>query len=1218
MTEEINYSYDGGLYAELVRNRSFRDDPAAPVHWSAVQPAGASVALALDPGQPFNAAVPASLRLDVSAASSEAPAGVANEGYFGVPVMPRTRYRAVFYAKAAPGFFGTLAVSLAGADGKTAYAAACVPKLTAAWVRYQVWLNTPDDLAPTANARLVLSVDRPGTIWFGFVSLFPPTWKDRPNGCRRDLMQMLIELRPKFLRFPGGNYLEGDTVATRFDWRRTLGPVEERPGHPCPWGYRSTDGMGLLEFLLWCEDMGAEPLLGVYAGYSLKGEVVEPGSDLAPFVQDALDEIEYVAGPTNTVWGARRAKDGHPAPFALRYVEIGNEDWFDKTRSYDARFAQFADAIKARYPALKCVSTVGNEQPDAKRVHSRRPDALDEHYYRRADDFLKDAPTHFEGYDRGGPEIFVGEWAAHETPFPPWDKRARAEPPTPNMAAALGDAAWMAAMERNSDVVSMQCYAPLFVNVNGRQWRPDLIGYDALRAYGSPSYYAFQMFSRRVGDEILRAAFDGAAPLQASVTRERADGTILVKLVNPSPAPQTLTLDIRGGSLLAPLASALTLAAPPEATNSIDQPRKVAPSASRVEGVASRFDYTVPPTSVVALYLSCRPSDKPAETAAATKAQPFALSDVRLLEGPFKDAQVRDEAYLMALDPDRLLHNFRVNAGLPSSAEPLGNWERPVSELRGHFTGHYLSACALMYASTGDVRFKARADSLVRELAQCQAALGPSGYLSAFPETFFDRLENGQNVWAPYYTLHKILAGVLDAHASCGNAQALEVASRLGDWVTLRTSLLSDAQLQRALDTEHGGINESMAELYARIGKAEYLRAARRLCHAKVFGPLAAREDKLSGIHANTQFPKIIGAARLYELTGEARYREIAEFFWDRVVNHHSYATGGNSDHEGFGPPDRLNDRVSPFTTESCNTYNMLKLTHHLFAWDADAAQADYCERALYNHILASQDPRTGCMAYHLPLYGGWFMPYDTTNVSCWCCTGTGIENHARYGEGIYFRDADGLFVNLFIPSELTWREKGVTVRLETRYPEEPTVRLTVKAEKTSVFALRVRCPAWVSEGMTFTVNGAPATCNERAGRYAMIAREWRDGDRVEWTIPMRLRLVPMPDNPTRAAVCYGPVVLAGELGATNMAPPRPYAVKQSDFFTKKETPPPMPVLLAGGKPVEEWLKPVPGQPLAFRTQGVGQPREIDFVAFYKMPPQRYSIYWDILAPAQW
>ena len=604
--------------------------------------------------------------------------------------------------------------------------------------------------------------------------------------------------------------------------------------------------------------------------------------------------------------------------------------------------------------------------------------------------------------------------------------------------------------------------------------------------------------------------------------------------------------------------------------------------------------------------------------AVACKAQPFALQDVRLLDGPFKEAQERDGAYLLSLDPGRLLHNFRVNAGLPSSAEPLGNWEKPGSELRGHLTGHGLSAYALMYASTGDARFRERADVLVRELAACQSALGSGGYLSAFPETFFDRLELDGKVWAPYYTLHKIFSGLLDANALCGSAQALEVAAKLGDWVVGRIARLNDDELQKALDTEHGGINEAMAELYARTGKEAYLQAAKRLCHKKVLDPLAAREDRLAGLHANTQFPKIIGAARLYELTGDPRDRAMAEFFWERVANHHSYVTGGNSDHEGFGPPDKLSERVSPFTAESCNTYNMLKLSHRLFAWDASAARADFCERALYNHILASQDPRTGRMAYHIPVYGGWFMPYDTPNVSCWCCTGTGFESHARTGEGLYWRDAEGLYVGLFIPSELAWREKGVTLRMETRYPEEERVRLALRCERPTTFALRVRCPAWASRGLTLSVNGDRVAWDAKPGSFASLTREWKDGDRVEWTIPMRLRLEAMPDNPSRAAICYGPVVLAGELGTEKMEPPRPYAVQQSDFFEKEEPPQTMPVLLAAGRPVEEWVEPVPGQPLTFRTKGVGRPAEVTLTAFYRLPPQRYSLYWDLLTSEQW
>jgi alpha-N-arabinofuranosidase len=596
MTEEINYCYDGGLYAELVRNRAFLDDAEKPVHWSAVQ--GASIAL--DPQQPLNAAIPTSLRIDVAAA----PAGASNSGYWGIPVKPVTRYRAAFHAKAAAGFTGKLTVSITSEDGATVYATATGENLSNEWKSYEVALTT-GQVAPTTKARLVLTVDQPGTVWLGLVSLFPPTWKDRANGLRPDLMQMLVDLKPAFLRFPGGNYLEGDTIETRFDWKKTLGPISGRGGHPGPWGYRSTDGMGLMEFLLWCEDMNAEPLLGVYAGYSLKGAFVKPGPDLEPFVQDALDEIEYITGPVDSKWGALRARDGHPAPFKLRYVEIGNEDWFDKSGSYDGRYAQFSDAIKKRYPALKCISSIGNEQPAKIRVHSRKPDVLDEHYYRNTEAFLNDSPTHFDNYDRKGPEIFVGEWAAHETSFPPWDKRSKALPATPNMKAAIGDAAWMAAMERNSDLVTMQCYAPLFVNLNEYQWRPDLIGYDALNAYGAPSYHAQRMFSCNVGDTILKAKFSGGE-LQGTVTRDSKSGMTFVKIVNPLQTEQALEIELKGVGSVAPTAEVETLSAAPEATNSLAEPSKVVPVKSQVSDIKPRFTHTLAPYSITVLKLKSK------------------------------------------------------------------------------------------------------------------------------------------------------------------------------------------------------------------------------------------------------------------------------------------------------------------------------------------------------------------------------------------------------------------------------------------------------------------------------------------------------------------------------------------------------------------------------------------------------------------------------------
>lgn len=605
MTEEISHSYDGGLYAELVRNRAFLDDAQRPVSWSVVQGEGSAATLTLDREQPLNANLPVSLRLEVASASRTAPAGVANGGYWGIPVKPRTRYRASFRARAAAGFSGPLRLAIQSEDGATVYAEATVPRLTPEWREYTATLKT-GEVQPTARARYGLTLDRPGTVWLSLVSLFPPTWKNRPNGLRRDLMQMLVDLKPGFLRFPGGNYLEGGTVATRFDWKQTLGPLTERPGHPGPWGYRSTDGMGLMEFLLWTADMGAEPVLGVYAGYSLGGEWVKPGPDLQPFVQDALDEIEYVAGPVSSKWGARRAKDGHPAPFQLRYVEVGNEDFFDRSGSYDGRFAQFYDTIKARYPELKVISTVGNEQPANKRVHSRQPDVLDEHYYRSAESFLRMAPRHYEGYDRKGPEIFVGEWGAYEE-IEPWNPRSRALPPTPSMRAALGDAAWMAAMERNADLVTMQCYAPLLVNVNpgARQWRPNLIGYDALNAYGSPSYYAIRMFSREHGDEILKASLAGS-PLQYSVTRDSRSGDILVKLVNPQATGQTIQIDLRGIRGVKSTAVETTLAAAPTDTNSMDQPAKVVPVTRKVSGVQPAFSHTLPPYTISVLRLDVR------------------------------------------------------------------------------------------------------------------------------------------------------------------------------------------------------------------------------------------------------------------------------------------------------------------------------------------------------------------------------------------------------------------------------------------------------------------------------------------------------------------------------------------------------------------------------------------------------------------------------------
>jgi alpha-N-arabinofuranosidase len=605
MTEEINHSYDGGLYAELIQNRAFLDDAKSPAHWSVVTHGMSAATIAQDRANPLNDKLPMSLRLTVSQATKALPAGVANSGYWGIPVHPKTQYRALLWTKAEAGFTGPLTVSIVSNDGKAVYASAKISGVTTEWKKFEVTLKT-GNVDPTAFAHFEITADQPGTIHLGLVSLFPPTWNNRPNGLRKDIMQLLVDMNPKFLRFPGGNYLEGNKIEERFPWAKTLGPIEDRPGHWCNWGYRSTDGMGLLEFLLWCEDMNAEPVLGVYAGYSLEGGKIKVGPDLEPIVKEALDEIEYIIGDTNTTWGARRAKDGHPAPFKLTYVEIGNEDYFEKTNTYDGRFAQIADAIRAKYPQLKLISST----PWAK-LDGRKADSVDMHDYSSVEEFLKKSPAYGLDMKRDGPEIFVGEWAAHEdSAVRPWDAPAKKLAPTPPMKTAIGDAVFMAAMERNSDIIKMQCYAPLFVNVNpwAAQWRPNLIGYDALTSFGSPSYYAIQMFSRNLGDEILAvtAAGTNVTDIQGSATRDSQTGEIIIKLINPNLTPVSLPIEIKGVTALKSKASVITLSASPEDTNSIRRPRNVVPVTTTINGVKPGFTFMMPPYSVVVLKLKTR------------------------------------------------------------------------------------------------------------------------------------------------------------------------------------------------------------------------------------------------------------------------------------------------------------------------------------------------------------------------------------------------------------------------------------------------------------------------------------------------------------------------------------------------------------------------------------------------------------------------------------
>jgi DUF1680 family protein len=600
-------------------------------------------------------------------------------------------------------------------------------------------------------------------------------------------------------------------------------------------------------------------------------------------------------------------------------------------------------------------------------------------------------------------------------------------------------------------------------------------------------------------------------------------------------------------------------------------------------------------------------------------ALPFPLQEVRLLDGPFKQAMQLDEQYLLSLEPDRLLHNFRVTAGLPSTAKPLGGWEAPDVELRGHAVGHDLSALALMYAATGDARFKTRADLMVAELAKVQDAEAKRfhpGYLSAFPEEFFDRVEARQKVWAPYYTIHKIMAGLLDVSQLCDNRQALDAVTRMADWVKFRVDRISEEQQQAALGTEHGGMNEVLANIYAATGNPEYLRVAHKFDHKAIFDPLRRHEDPLNGLHANTQFPKIIGAAREYELSGDVQYRDIATFFWDRVVHHRSFVTGGNSDGEAFFPEEQFSKHLGASSAETCNTYNMLKLTRHIFEWSPSAEAMDYYERGLFNHILASQDPETGMVIYYCPLRPGAWKSFATPEDSFWCCVGTGMENHTKYGDTIYFHDDRSLYVNLFIPSELTWKEKGLVVRQETRFPEEDTTHLTVTAKEPARLALKVRYPSWAQAVMTVTINGKPEAVAASRGSYTTIERVWKSGDRVDVRLPMSLHTEAMPDDPRMVAVMYGPIVLAGDLGREGLESIKRYGPSAPPVGRVKT--PAIPVLVGDVAAVTSKIAPVAGTRLHFATHELAQPHDVTLIPFFQVFDQRYTVYWNVMSPAEW
>ena len=612
MTEEINYSYDGGLYGELIQNRIFENAAgggaaaAAIPHWSVITTGQGKGTIAIDAADPVNAtALKKSLRLDIASAGPDSDVGIANDGYWGIPVRPDSSYQASFYAKAPKGTPKSVLVSLVGDDGK-AFVSSSV-NISDKWQQYKVTLKTPPGITATSAAKFVISAHEAGSVSFSLVSLFPPTFKTRGpealgsrpvTGFRPDLMQLLDNMHPAFLRFPGGNYVEGQDLANRFNWKQTIGPWEDRPGHESPWRYRSSDGMGLLEFLEWCEDLKMEPLLAVYAGYNLNRQAVPP-ADYQKYADEAVEEIEYVTGDASTKWGAQRAKDGHPAPFHLTYVEIGNEDNLGGgAATYDARFTVFYDAIKAKYPKLLLISSAGTT-----RLTGRKADLQDEHHYPNNVAAALALASSFDNRPRNGARVFVGEWATRLTP----------RTPTPNFNEAMCDAAFMCGVERNADLVQMFCYAPLLVNLNtgAMQWPVDMIGYNALNSFGSPAYYVEKMFYNNRGDTVLPIAgltpqmvppgAGNVPPLFAAAAREDKTGEIILKVVNSRDVPQQLEVNFQGAQTIAREATGEILTGDLTAANSIAAPKNCVPKPLAIADAGVKWVHEFPGNSVTVL-----------------------------------------------------------------------------------------------------------------------------------------------------------------------------------------------------------------------------------------------------------------------------------------------------------------------------------------------------------------------------------------------------------------------------------------------------------------------------------------------------------------------------------------------------------------------------------------------------------------------------------------
>lgn len=622
-------------------------------------------------------------------------------------------------------------------------------------------------------------------------------------------------------------------------------------------------------------------------------------------------------------------------------------------------------------------------------------------------------------------------------------------------------------------------------------------------------------------------------------------------------------------------------------------------------------------------------------------ARPLPLADVRLTGGPLKHAQELDAAYLLQLEPDRMLYGLRLRAGLtPKAKEPYGGWDAPTGKsLAGHITGHYLSAVSYMYAATGDLRFKQRADYIVSELKEIQDKQG-DGYIGALTDRrgtdgklLFAELDQGKitssgfdlnGMWSPWYVEHKLFAGLRDAWRMTGNRTALKVEIKFAGWVDGIVSKLTDEQDQRMLGTEFGGMNEVLAELYADTGDKRWLATSDRFEQRAIVDPLASQDDILGGKHGNTQVPKMLGELVRFTYNGSETDGNAARFFWDQVVDHHTFATGGHGYDEYFGPPDQLSGQVDGTgqrshdlrTCESCNVYNMLKMTRLLFALHPDIRYAEYQERALFNHVLASMDPDDGQTCYMVPIGDGVRHEYQNMEDDFTCCVGTGMENHALHGDGIYYESGDRLWVNIYAPSTAEWKAAGLKLTMDTSFPAGDDATLTVKLHSPKRLTLALRRPSWAGDGFSVAVNGQPVTNFPGPGAYVELTRQWKTGDTVALNLPKTLHEEPLPDNPRRVALMWGPLVLAGDLGPENSGN------RNQGRSRNGAQRPQVPVFVAADQPVANWLKPVPGKPGTFRTDSVGREpgadQDVDFEPFYLLSRRTYGIYWDLFTPAEW